>query len=312
MEPFELPHQHEDASHLHELEEYLRRTEYFQTVALVFRQLSDANRVRLFWLLCHCEECVVNLAAMMGMSPPALSHHLRQLRESGLIVSRRDGKEVYYKAAESEQAQLLHRMIERTVEIACPEEGEDVASAPHLPPLDAHALEGAHGCSAEQLETIRHVHEALTADLSSRITIDELSRRFLMNPSTMKEVFKTVYGQSIAAHIREHRMERAAELLHETDASMAEIAAAIGYESASKFSAEFRKAYGAPHARKKDRGLQSAESMLSWKQKPTKRREEKWVLSFWARSLWTSRAIPRTFTFPAGATPAGWSRCTAA
>ena len=134
MEPFELPHRHEDASHLHELEEYLRRTEYFQTVALVFRQLSDANRVRLFWLLCHCEECVVNLAAMMGMSPPALSHHLRQLRESGLIVSRRDGKEVYYKAAESEQAQLLHRMIERTVEIACPEEGEDVASAPHLPP----------------------------------------------------------------------------------------------------------------------------------------------------------------------------------
>ena len=115
MEPFELPHRHEDASHLHELEEYLRRTEYFQTVALVFRQLSDANRVRLFWLLCHCEECVVNLAAMMGMSPPALSHHLRQLRESGLIVSRRDGKEVYYKAAESEQAQLLHRMIERTV-----------------------------------------------------------------------------------------------------------------------------------------------------------------------------------------------------
>ena len=222
MEPFELPHRHEDASHLHELEEYLRRTEYFQTVALVFRQLSDANRVRLFWLLCHCEECVVNLAAMMGMSPPALSHHLRQLRESGLIVSRRDGKEVYYKAAESEQAQLLHRMIERTVEIACPEEGEDVASAPHLPPLDA-----------------------LTADLSSRITIDELSRRFLMNPSTMKEVFKTVYGQSIAAHIREHRMERAAELLRETDASMAEIAAAIGYESASKFSAEFRKAYGA-------------------------------------------------------------------
>ena len=79
----------------------------------------------------------------------------------------------------------------------------------------------------------------------SRITIDELSRRFLMNPSTMKEVFKTVYGQSIAAHIREHRMERAAELLRETDASMAEIAAAIGYESASKFSAEFRKAYGA-------------------------------------------------------------------
>ena len=245
MAEFQLPHDHGTSSQAASLHQEVMQVAHFAAAAEVFKQLSDPTRVRIFWLLSHQEACVINLAAMLEMSSPAVSHHLRSLTESGLLVSRRDGKEVYYKAAESEQAQLLHRMIERTVEIACPEEGEDVASAPHLPPLDAHALEGAHGCSAEQLETIRRVHEALTADLSSRITIDELSRRFLMNPSTMKEVFKTVYGQSIAAHIREHRMERAAELLHETDASMAEIAAAIGYESASKFSAGFRKAYGA-------------------------------------------------------------------
>lgn len=245
MAEFQLPHDHGTSSQAASLHQEVMQVAHFAAAAEVFKQLSDPTRVRIFWLLSHQEACVINLAAMLEMSSPAVSHHLRSLTESGLLVSRRDGKEVYYKAAESEQAQLLHRMIERTVEIACPEEGEDVASAPHLPPLDAHALEGAHGCSAEQLETIRRVHEALTADLSSRITIDELSRRFLMNPSTMKEVFKTVYGQSIAAHIREHRMERAAELLRETDASMAEIAAAIGYESASKFSAEFRKVYGA-------------------------------------------------------------------
>ena len=245
MAEFQLPHDHGTSSQAASLHQEVMQVAHFAAAAEVFKQLSDPTRVRIFWLLSHQEACVINLAAMLEMSSPAVSHHLRSLTESGLLISRRDGKEVYYKAAESEQAQLLHRMIERTVEIACPEEGEDVASAPHLPPLDAHALEGAHGCSAEQLETIRRVHEALTADLSSRITIDELSRRFLLNPSTMKEVFKTVYGQSIAAHIREHRMERAAELLHETDASMAEIAAAIGYESASKFSAEFRKAYGA-------------------------------------------------------------------
>ena len=121
MEPFELPHRHEDASHLHELEEYLRRTEYFQTVALVFRQLSDANRVRLFWLLCHCEECVINISSMMDMSSPAVSHHLRQLKSYGLITSRREGKEVYYKAADTNQAQLLHHMIEQVIKITCPE-----------------------------------------------------------------------------------------------------------------------------------------------------------------------------------------------
>ena len=238
MEAFALPHQHGGGAHAEELERYLNRMEDFQTVTLVFRQLADANRVRLFWLLCHCEECVVDLAALMGMSSPALSHHLRQLRDSGLIVSRREGKEVYYKAAETEQAQLLHLAIERAMEIACPEEGAAAEKAP----LDAHT-DGA-GCSAEQLAAARGVHDLLTEDLSRRVTIEELSRRFLMNPSTLKEVFKAVYGQSIAAHIREHRMERAAELLRGTDESVARIAAAVGYESASKFSAEFRKAYG--------------------------------------------------------------------
>ena len=54
------------------------------------------------------------------MTSPAVSHHLRQLKSSGLIVSRRVGKEVYYKAADTEQAQLLHEIIEKLVEISCP------------------------------------------------------------------------------------------------------------------------------------------------------------------------------------------------
>ena len=111
--------------------------------------------------------------------------------------------------------------------------------------LDAHAESSAGDYPAEQMETIRRVHDLLTEDLSSRITIDELSRRFHMNPSSMKALFKAVYGQSIAAHIKEHRMEKAAALLRETDESMAEIARAVGYESQSKFTAEFRKTFEA-------------------------------------------------------------------
>ena len=93
-----------------------------QTVASIFRQLSDGNRIRIFWLLCHCEECVINLSAMVQMSSPAVSHHLKQLKASGLIVSRREGKEVYYKAADTEPAQLLHHMIEKMVKVICPTE----------------------------------------------------------------------------------------------------------------------------------------------------------------------------------------------
>ena len=115
-----LPHDHGQTME-HELEQ-MPSTETFQTVADIFKQLGDGSRIRIFWLLCHCEECVINLSAAVGMSSPAVSHHLRQLKAARLIVSRREGKEVYYTAARTEQAQLLHHMIERLVVISCPTE----------------------------------------------------------------------------------------------------------------------------------------------------------------------------------------------
>ncbi|MEI3102311.1 MAG: metalloregulator ArsR/SmtB family transcription factor [Oscillospiraceae bacterium] len=54
------------------------------------------------------------------MSSPAVSHHLRQLRSAGLIVSRREGKEVYYRASDTIQAKLFHKLIEEMLEISCP------------------------------------------------------------------------------------------------------------------------------------------------------------------------------------------------
>ena len=94
-------------------------------VADAMKQLGDVSRLRIFWLLCHCEECVINLSAMVDMSSPTVSHRLKQLKSAGLIVSRRDGKEVYYKAADTEQARNFHHMIEWLVKIACPSQTEE-------------------------------------------------------------------------------------------------------------------------------------------------------------------------------------------
>lgn len=113
-----LPHDHGQLPEL--APERIPQEEEFQIVADIFKQLCDRSRIRIFWILCHYEECVVNLAAMVDMTSPAVSHHLRQLKRSGLIVSRRNGKEVYYKAADTQQAQLLHHIIEKMVEISCP------------------------------------------------------------------------------------------------------------------------------------------------------------------------------------------------
>ena len=121
MDYSKLPHHHGEERLPGAMRAQLEKTGDFQAIADVFRQLGDPTRVRIFWLLCHCEECVVNISAMMDMSSPAVSHHLRPLKHSGLIVSRRAGKEVYYRAADTAQSRLLHQMIEQVMAIACPE-----------------------------------------------------------------------------------------------------------------------------------------------------------------------------------------------
>lgn len=120
---FNLPHDHNEKPSLPALKESLTHIDNFSEVAEVFKRLGDTTRLRVFFLLCHCEECVTNIAAILELSSPAVSHHLRMLKDTGLIVSRRDGKEVYYKASDTKQSALLHKMIERVMEITCPEDG---------------------------------------------------------------------------------------------------------------------------------------------------------------------------------------------
>jgi len=120
MDTKKLPHHHNETDNLPFIQEQLKNVENFQTVADVLKQLGDTTRIRIFWLLCHCEECVINISALLDMSSPAVSHHLRPLKNTGLIVSRREGKEVYYRAADTEQSRLLHQIIEQVMEITCP------------------------------------------------------------------------------------------------------------------------------------------------------------------------------------------------
>ena len=223
MEHTGLPHDHgEEQNHTAAMRELLRDEGHFQRIADIFRQLGDPSRIRIFWLLCHCEECVVNIAAMVDMSSPAVSHHLRVLKDSGLLSSRREGREVYYRASDAAQSRLLHEMIEQVMDVACPQWREE----------------------AEQVKIIREIHDHLTEHMEQRVTIEELAHRYLINPTTLKTVFKQVYGNSLAAHMKEHRMEKAASLLRETELSVAEIAGQVGYESQSKFTAAFKEQFG--------------------------------------------------------------------
>lgn len=121
-----LPHDHGNAGRVEQLKEILENTDKFAAAAEGMSLLSDMSRLRIFWLLCHCEECVLNISAITGMSSPAVSHHLRILKEAGLLVSRRDGREVYYCAADTARGRELHTAAERLLELeGCPMESNN-------------------------------------------------------------------------------------------------------------------------------------------------------------------------------------------
>lgn len=113
-----LPHDHGD--NLAHILARMPNEAAFGEAADVFGQMRDATRLRILWLLCHSEACVTNIAAAIGMSDPAVSHHLRILKQTGLAQSRRIGKEVHYTLADTEEARLIHRMIDDVFEMNCP------------------------------------------------------------------------------------------------------------------------------------------------------------------------------------------------
>ena len=87
----------------------------FRRVRSCSRSLGDPTRVRIFWLLSH-QEAVRHQSwprCSTCPAPPCRTICARS-PESGLLVSRRDGKEVYYRAADTvQESSLLHEIVEQ-------------------------------------------------------------------------------------------------------------------------------------------------------------------------------------------------------
>lgn len=74
-----------------------------ERMAVMFKALSDPVRLRLFSKVAsHAggEACVCDISDV-GVSQPTVSHHLKKLREAGLLTSERRGTWVYYRVAPS-------------------------------------------------------------------------------------------------------------------------------------------------------------------------------------------------------------------
>jgi len=77
--------------------------------AKVLKALADETRLRLLKSLLVEEKCVTELVRELRCSQPHISHHLRILRNSGLVEGLREGKQVCYRIAPAVQRALANR-----------------------------------------------------------------------------------------------------------------------------------------------------------------------------------------------------------
>ena len=96
-----------------------------------------------------------------------------------------------------------------------------------------------------QVEKAKAVQQFLVGHMDENFTQEELSRRFDIPLTPLKNCFKSVFGASIGSYLLEYRMNQAAVLLRtKREMSVAEIAGCVGYDSPSKFAAAFRRKMG--------------------------------------------------------------------
>ena len=76
-------------------------------MAELFKCLSDPTRLKIIHALLAAEMCVCDIGALLEMSTPAISHHLKVRRQLKLVTFRRSGKIVYYTVADDHIAPIL-------------------------------------------------------------------------------------------------------------------------------------------------------------------------------------------------------------
>ncbi|MGD9138728.1 MAG: metalloregulator ArsR/SmtB family transcription factor [Desulfobacterales bacterium] len=85
-------------------------------VADLFKLFGDSTRLGILWALSESEMCVCDLCALLKMKQPAVSHQLKNLKQSRIVKARRDGKIIYYSLDDEHIRELLNLGMEHIQE----------------------------------------------------------------------------------------------------------------------------------------------------------------------------------------------------
>lgn len=96
-------------------------------LADLFHLLGDPTRLRIVLACMPAPIAVSDIAAGLALSSSLVSHHLRLLRAARIVKAERQGKQVFYSAADAHISGVLHDMLEHIAEPTTPQEaGVDV------------------------------------------------------------------------------------------------------------------------------------------------------------------------------------------
>lgn len=88
--------------------------------------IADRNRLRILNLLLHGELCGCDIQYVLDTSQPNISRHLQYLKNSGLVLDRRDGFRIFYRLAEPTQGakKLLFEFLQQAFKNKEPFQGD--------------------------------------------------------------------------------------------------------------------------------------------------------------------------------------------
>lgn len=70
--------------------------QYAKSITVIFKAFCDENRIKILRLLTDGEKCACKLLEEMNVTQPTLSHHMKILCDSGVVIGRKEGKWMYY------------------------------------------------------------------------------------------------------------------------------------------------------------------------------------------------------------------------
>ena len=86
--------------------------------ALIFKAFCDENRIRILKMLRSGEKCACKLLVELNVTQPTLSHHMKILCDSGVVVGRKEGKWMHYSIS-GEGAKIANDLLKELTSTDC-------------------------------------------------------------------------------------------------------------------------------------------------------------------------------------------------